>query len=70
MSKWISVDERLPDEVGKYLCAFSDGTVESFDFDKADDGRYGITDVGNEFYSCRQWQVTHWMELPKHPEEL
>ncbi|AUR95339.1 protein of unknown function DUF551 [Vibrio phage 1.205.O._10N.222.51.A7] len=67
-SGWISVEDKLPEKEGKYLCAFSDGTIETYDFEKLDDGRYGITDVGMGFEATNKWHVTHWMPLPNNPE--
>ncbi len=66
--KWVSVSDRLPEEVGKYLCHFSDGTIETYDYQKLDDGRYGITDVGYGFEAANNWHVTHWQSLPPAPE--
>ncbi len=69
MSEWISVDERLPEELGKYICYFSDGSIETYDFEGLDDGRYGITDVGVGFEATKDWHVTHWMPLPEPPKK-
>lgn len=56
-----------PDAPGMYLCAFSDGTIETFPL--------GEDEV--ELEDCTFWRVpgfkgtiiTHWAELPKHPGE-
>ena len=59
--QWISVEDKLPDENRDYLCAFDDGTIETYPFDAVEhlciwgsnSGRFG---------------VTHWMELPEPPK--
>ena len=64
--QWISVEEKLPaDYIKRYLIAFKDagGSI-------VDAARY-IPGLG---WECCNWEVpqgliTHWMPLPKAPEE-
>ena len=64
--QWISVEEKLPaDHLKRYLIAFKDagGSI-------VDAARY-IPGLG---WKCCNWEVpqgliTHWMPLPKAPEE-
>lgn len=64
-AKWIPVQERLPEEHGRYLCniksyAFRGAFYQSIlQYDK-----YGFRD-GNIY----EEGVTHWMPLPEYPEE-
>lgn len=58
MSKWISVDERLPDCDGSYIVATSKGAVCT----------------AHWWTKGHRWsgrlRVTHWMPLPKPPGEM
>lgn len=55
--EWISVDERLPDQDGKYLAYTIRGfTVLSYCY--ALEGIFGF----------EHWDVTHWMPLPEAPK--
>ena len=66
MMEWISVEERLPQATGKYLCAVKDkrgslwtsASVWSLEM-KSWFGDYG--EIKNI--------VTHWMPLPDPPKE-
>lgn len=56
-SEWISVEERLPDQDGKYLAYTRKGfTVLSYYY--ALEGGFGF----------EHWDVTHWMPLPEAPK--
>jgi len=59
-SKWISVDDRLPETEGMYLCYFSDDTIETFEYVVSDTKLWGI----------HQDIVTHWQKLPAPPEDV
>ena len=63
MSDWISVKDELPEESGEYLCAWSDGSIETFSFD-VDDAEFATISG-----LSKNWRVTHWMPLPAHPNE-
>ena len=64
--QWISVEERLPiDRLKKYLVAFRDAGGSIVDM-----ARYFPSDG----WTCDNWDVpqkliTHWMPLPKAPED-
>ena len=64
--QWISVEDRLPiDRLSKYLVAFRDAGGSIVDM-----ARYFPSDG----WTCDNWEVpqnliTHWMTLPKAPEE-
>ena len=55
--EWVGLDDRYPDEEGIYLCAFSDGTVETMQY--IEDGE--PWEAGGEF-------VMYWAEVPQHPD--
>lgn len=66
---WISVKDRLPEKDDTYLVA-----VEIFDFDgrhlNAYIGFYDIEDKDWTLDCCTlDYVVTHWMPLPRLPEE-
>ena len=57
--EWISVEERLPDSVGKYLVFTLDRRVYLCDFiDHYCDGDAQFDD----------YRVTHWVPLPESPK--
>ena len=60
--EWVEMDGKpgtMPDEEGLYLCAFSDGTVETFHIDNDD-----IHGGGWRLGACK---LTHWADVPAHP---
>lgn len=61
--KWISVDERLPDEPGEVLaCVYGRICIAWYS------NRYFETPSGMVFYACEN-AVTHWMPLPEPPKD-
>lgn len=66
MSEWISVEERLPDdmdaEVTVDALAYEDGVIHQAFYDKSS-GVWIDTD-GDELHG----EVTHWMPLPEPPK--
>ena len=57
VQEWISVEERLPEQDGKYLAYTRKGfTVLSYYY--ALEGAFGF----------EHWDVTHWMPLPEPPK--
>ena len=61
-NQWISVDDRLPDEVGVYLTYWTDDSMESFSFDILDYGAGWARPLGKDL-------ITHWMHLPAPPKQ-
>lgn len=61
--KWISVDDKLPEDDARYLCYTIDALCEVCIY--YGDGEWIAPDFAN-------WTryVTHWMPLPEPPEEL
>lgn len=66
--KWVSVEERLPNESGKYLCLINEPTGPCHEI-------VSFTDIHEddkfEFYGyyCTSFTrtLTHWQKLPKAP---
>ena len=62
--KWISVEERLPDEPGEVLaCVYGRICIAWYS------NRCFETPSGMVFYACEN-AVTHWMPLPEPPKEV
>lgn len=61
--QWISVKDELPEADGEYLCAWSDGSIETFSFDVDYPSFQPVLTVRKNYW------VTHWMPLPAHPNE-
>lgn len=59
--QWISVEDRLPETPDDVLVAYSDGTVTSLCYFKNDN-------VWMDEYGGVYDEITHWMPLPKAPE--
>ena len=64
--EWISVDERLPEEEGYYLCVLADDIVAPYVL--------RVQFSNNKFF-ISEWheentgrKVTHWMPLPEPPK--
>ena len=70
MPTWISVDDRLPEDDGKYLVATSCG--------KQWMGNYNLPPKPNEWMlngwsmngGWHPFDITHWMPLPDAPKEI
>lgn len=61
--KWVSVEERLPDEPGEVLaCVYGRICIAWYS------NRCFETPSGMVFYACEN-AVTHWMPLPEPPKE-
>lgn len=80
--KWISVNDRLPDEKGSYLVAYKAfqytligvkrfaknlHSVDKYYFPK--EHRPGWYEYDNEYGYFERTNVTHWMPLPNLPEK-
>lgn len=55
--RWISVEDRLPSESGKYLVCYGDGHVILENF------MAGV----NMFYACHS-DILYWSEIPEPPK--
>ena len=65
VQEWISVDDRLPEEKGRYLTAnkrFGDKTVV---FDLWFGGGFWYVDEEDNVFD---FEVTHWMPMPNPPK--
>ena len=58
--KWISVEERLPEENGKYIVCTAKGSVYCTKFSIG---------VRGSFHTDMYTHITHWMPLPEPPKE-
>lgn len=66
--KWISVEERLPEEKGKYIIAYHPCYWNDVNYDKIKLGT--DTFMGKVKWARRKYRrVTHWMPLPEPPKE-
>ena len=65
VQEWIPVDERLPEETGRYLTAnkILDDKIDVFDL--WFDGGFWYIDDEDEMFD---YEVTHWMPLPQPPK--
>ena len=80
-NKWISVNDRLPDENGRYLCYCGESFIKTTDIysfaknlkkvDKYDfrDKKAGWYSYDSEWGYFERSGVTHWMPLPEPPKE-
>lgn len=64
--RWISVEERLPFDSGKYLCKIKCPKGEWIEIDHWDGEDWYSTDWHDEKATEA---VTHWMPLPEPPKE-
>lgn len=65
-SKWISVEDGLPEESGTYITAALDGHTTRVTFVKWQKRNRHWELAGARSY----WKITHWMPLPKPPKRL
>lgn len=80
-NQWISINDRLPDESGAYLCYCGESfikTMNIYSFAKnlkqVDKYDFRENKVGWYFYDsdwgfCERTGITHWMPLPEPPTE-
>jgi len=65
---WISVKDRLPEHVGRYLCYAGDHPLGGFCY------IINFNPDAKEFWSYERNMsvsfITHWMPLPEPPEEV
>ena len=65
VQEWISVDERLPEENGRYLTANKrcDDKIDVFDL--WFNGGFWYIDEEDDVFD---FEVTHWMPMPEPPK--
>ena len=82
MAEWISVNDRLPDKDGKYLCchffanlkyisvcSFAKNLRKVDKYDFPNENRKGWYGSDSEYGYYEKTNVTHWMPLPELPKE-
>lgn len=82
VDRWISVDDRVPDISGMYLCYLATGEMEVQEFCREiNDDEYNnnypfgcwVTYPSDDGGECREWiemlEITHWQFLPKPPKQ-
>lgn len=80
--KWISVEDRLPEKDGNYLCYLECGAVceAAFDSTIASEGKefpfgewVGVYNSDTRDFTDSYWEeydaITHWMPLPEPPKD-
>lgn len=63
--KWISVEDKKPEEGGTYIVVAFDGHTKRVTFAKWQKRVCAWLMTGARSY----WKVTHWMPLPEPPKE-
>lgn len=63
-SKWVSVEDGLPEESGTYITAAFDGHASRVTFVKWQKRNRHWELAGARSY----WKITHWMPLPEPPK--
>ena len=79
--KWISVDDKLPDKDGTYLCYLQCGAIcqAMYDSTVAAEGKFpfgewvAVYNSETRDFTDSYWEeydaVTHWMPCPEPPKE-
>lgn len=62
-SEWISVNERLPDKYGDYICCTQKGTIWQLTYNP----KYKLFNVSHDNVE-NAMNVTHWMPFPEAPK--
>jgi len=63
--EWISVKDRLPDDVFDFVIAYADGAMSTIGYSKKN-GFYEVYPIKVQLCIC---DITHWMPLPEPPKE-
>ena len=66
--KWISVKDRLPDQMGKYLCRYVFGNEEEYPFEQVLWYYTAVEKPHFQHEGSMGMRVTHWMPLPQPPK--
>ena len=61
--EWISVEERLPDKYGDYICCTRNGTIWQLTYNP----KYKLFNVSHDNVE-NAMDVTYWMPLPQAPK--
>lgn len=59
--RWISVEERLPEDTGKYIVCTTKGSVYCT--------RFIVHSWRRDFQTDINTHITHWMPMPEPPKE-
>lgn len=72
MGEWISINERLPSDYGKYLVVYfyyrPRVTIAWFEKVRKSKKYYWFK-FETDFYTTELKRVTHWMSLPDPPKD-
>lgn len=64
MSDWISVKDKLPDDVFDFVIAYADGAMSTIGYSR-DSGFYEVYPIKTQLVIG---DITHWMPLPAPPK--
>lgn len=67
MSEWISVDDKVPENYGTVIVTDGDEVYAGFYSNKSNEW---LRWTGWKNLDLRYFKVTHWMPLPKKPENI
>ena len=65
VQEWVSVDDRLPEENGRYLTVNKTWDYKICVFDLWFDGGFWYIDEEDDLFN---FEVTHWMPMPQPPK--
>lgn len=65
VQEWVSVDDRLPEENGRYLTVNKMWDYKICVFDLWFDGGFWYIDEEDDLFN---FEVTHWMPMPQPPK--
>lgn len=70
MSKWLSIEDRLPEKQNDVLMYFASGNMAvGFWHDQDEYITFWRAYTDDEFYTDCDCMPTHWMPLPEPPKE-
>ena len=68
VQEWISVKDRLPEEMGKYVCRYVFGEEEDYPFEQVLWYYPQLEKPHFQHEGSMGLRVTHWMPLPQPPQ--
>ena len=68
VQQWISVKDRLPDKMGKYVCRYVFGEEEGYPFEQVLWYYPQLEKPHFQHEGSMGMRVTHWMPLPQPPK--